>query len=72
MNILTKNIKYIRTKKGVSQEHFADDLRVTRGRICAYECNKAKPPLEFIIKLSEYSKLSIDTLVKENLNKLEQ
>ncbi|WP_111707769.1 helix-turn-helix domain-containing protein [Lutibacter citreus] len=72
MKILTKNIRYIRKQRGVSQELFADDLSVTRGRICAYECNKAIPTLEFIIKLSEYSKLSIDTLVKENLDKLEQ
>jgi transcriptional regulator with XRE-family HTH domain len=71
MKYLANNIKYLRLKKGLSQEQFADELRVTRARICSYECTKTKPTIKFIFQLSNYSNMSIDSILKENLNKLE-
>ena len=71
MNYLSKNIKYIRTLKKLSQEQFADDLRVSRSRISSYEENRAKPPISFLIALSNYAKITMDVLIKEKLNNLE-
>lgn len=71
LNYLTKNIRYIRTSKGLTQEQFADDLKVSRSRISSYEENRAKPPISFLVDLSAYSKISMELLVKEKLDKLE-
>lgn len=71
MNYLSKNIRYIRTLKRLSQEQFADDLKVSRSRISSYEENRAKPPIGFLISLSDYAKITIDALIKNKLDTLE-
>lgn len=68
MNFLAKNIKHIRTLKKMSQEQFADDLKVSRSRISSYEENRAIPPIDFLIHLSTYFNLPIDILVKNDLS----
>ncbi len=70
LKYLSKNIRYIRTLKRLSQEQFADDLKVSRSRISSYEENRAKPPIPFLIALSEYAKITMDVLIKEKLDKL--
>lgn len=71
MNYLSKNIRYLRTLKKLSQEQFADDLKVTRSRISSYEESRAKPPISFLIALSNYSNITMDILVKKNVNELD-
>jgi len=71
MLFLEKNIKHIRIQKGLTQEQFDDNLKVSRSRISSYEENRATPPLNFIIALSNYANISIDVLLKKNLDNLE-
>jgi len=71
VNYLSKNIRYIRTLKRLSQEQFADDLKVSRSRISSYEENRAKPPISFLIALSDYAKITMDVLIKNKLDTLE-
>jgi len=71
VDYLSKNIRYIRTLKSLSQEQFADDLKVSRSRISSYEENRAKPPINFLIALSNYANITMDALIKEKLNNLE-
>lgn len=71
MNYLSKNIRYIRTLKRLSQEQFADDLKVSRSRISSYEENRAKPPISFLITLSDYANITMDVLIKNKLDTLE-
>jgi len=68
MKYLSNNIKHIRTLKGLTQEQFAEDLKVSRSRISSYEENRAIPPIDFLIDLSEYFNIPIDILVKNNLS----
>ena len=68
MNFISNNIKHIRTLKGLTQEQFAEALNVSRSRISSYEENRAIPPIEFLIQLSEFFKISIDILVKNDLS----
>ena len=68
VNYLSKNIRYIRTLKRLSQEQFADDLNVSRSRISSYEENRAVPPIEFLVDLSEYFNIPLDILIKNNLS----
>lgn len=71
MNYLSKNIRYIRTLKRLSQEQFADDLNVSRSRISSYEESRANPPISFLIALSDYSNFTMEALIKKKLNTLE-
>lgn len=68
MNILSKNIKHLRTLKGLTQEQFAQELSVSRSRISSYEENRAVPPIEFLIILADFFEVSIDILVKNDLS----
>ena len=47
MNFLSKNIKHLRTLKGLTQEQFAQELEVSRSRISSYEEYRAIPPIDF-------------------------
>ena len=69
MTFLGKNIRYIRVQKGLSQEQFADDLKVSRSRISSYEENRAMPSIDFLMELSDFFDISIDLLAKNNLTK---
>ncbi|WP_372745657.1 XRE family transcriptional regulator, partial [Lutibacter sp.] len=68
MNFLSNNIKHIRTLKGLTQEQFAEDLKVSRSRISSYEENRAIPPIDFLVQLSDYFNIPIDILIKNNLS----
>ena len=69
MNFISNNIKHIRNLKGLTQEQFALKLNVSRSRISSYEENRAIPPIEFLIELSDLFNISIDILVKNDLSK---
>jgi len=69
MEILSKNIKHLRTLKKLTQESLAEELMVTRSRISSYEENRSSPTIEFLIDFSKYFKLPIDIIVKNDLTK---
>lgn len=69
MNYLSNNIKHIRTLKKLTQEQFAEELKVSRSRISSYEENRAVPPVDFLIDLSDFFKIPIDILIKNDLSK---
>ena len=69
MNYLSKNIKHLRVLKNLTQEQFAEDLEVSRSRISSYEENRAAPPVDFLIELSNYFNIPIDIIVKNDLSK---
>ncbi|WP_338357311.1 LexA family transcriptional regulator [Yeosuana marina] len=69
MKMISKNIKHLRTLKKLSQEGLADELGVTRSRIGSYEENRSAPTIELLIKLSDYFKIPVDILIKNDLTK---
>ncbi|WP_242131120.1 XRE family transcriptional regulator [Aestuariivivens marinum] len=69
MKIISKNIRHLRTLKGLSQELFAEELGVTRSRISAYEENRSSPTIEMLIKFSDYFKIPVDILIRNDLTK---
>ena len=71
MNYLSTNIKYLRSLKGLSQEQFADDLCISRSRISSYEGGRSKPSIQFLIHLSNYSQICMETLIKKKLSSLQ-
>ena len=69
MSKISSNIRFLRQLKGLSQEQLADDLKVTRSRIGGYEEARNEPPIELLIRLSEYFHIAIDALVRGDLKK---
>ncbi|MBQ0788040.1 MAG: helix-turn-helix transcriptional regulator, partial [Oceanihabitans sp.] len=69
MKFISKNIRHLRSLKGVTQEVLAEDLQVTRSRISSYEEGRSAPTIEMLIQLSDYFKLPIDILLRNDLTK---
>lgn len=65
---LASNLKTMRNRANLTQEEIANVLTITRGKWASYEGGYAKNlPVEDLMALSEYFKLSIDTLIKIDL-----
>lgn len=62
------NIKHLRTLKKFSQERFAQELGWTRSMVGSYEEGRSEPPIDRLIDISDYFKLPIDILVKNDLS----
>lgn len=69
MNILSKNIKHLRSLKKLTQEALAEELKVTRSRISSYEENRSSPTIDFLIDFSKYFSIPIDIIIKNDLTK---
>ncbi|MBD3889811.1 XRE family transcriptional regulator [Olleya marilimosa] len=69
MNYISKNIKHLRKLKKLSQERLAEELKVTRSRIGSYEENRSAPTIEFLITFSDFFKIPIDILLRNDLTK---
>ncbi len=69
MNYISKNIKHLRSLKKLSQEGLSEELKVSRSRIGSYEESRSAPTIEFLIKLSDYFKIPIDILLRNDLTK---
>ena len=65
------NLKLLRIRKKLSQDELAAALAISRSKIAHHEGEKQiNPPIEDLLKLSQYFKISIDSLLKVNLSQL--
>ncbi|GAA3649901.1 XRE family transcriptional regulator [Flavivirga jejuensis] len=69
MKIISKNIRHLRHLKSLTQETLADNLQVPRSRISSYEEGRSAPTIEMLILISDYFKLPIDILLRNDLTK---
>jgi transcriptional regulator with XRE-family HTH domain len=69
MSKISANIKFLRQWKGMSQEQLADQLKITRARIGAYEEARNEPPLDLLVSLSDFFHIAIDALVRGDMKK---
>jgi transcriptional regulator with XRE-family HTH domain len=69
MSKIASNIRFLRQMKGLSQEQLADELKITRSRVGGYEEARNEPPIDLLIRLSEYFHVAIDALVRGDLKK---
>lgn len=67
MSKIGKNIRKIRTAKGLSQAAFAEVFGLTRASIGAYEEGRAEPKLDVIIQIANYFSFSLDQILKKEL-----
>ena len=65
---ISENLKYLRKKKGLTQQQFADLMDIKRSLVGAYEEDRAEPKYELLKKFAEFYELSMDELVNEKIN----
>ncbi|KPI54434.1 hypothetical protein IM33_08545 [Clostridioides difficile] len=61
--VLSKNLKDLRIKKGLTQEQVAKDLMTTKVSISRYENGTREPKIEMLDSLSNYYNVSVDYLL---------
>jgi transcriptional regulator with XRE-family HTH domain len=70
---LGSNIKFLRNRKGLTQEAFANDIGITRSTLNNYEnTNVLNPTAELLVNFSKYFNVSVDILLKTDLTQLSQ
>ena len=60
MIIFRKRIKKKRLERGLTQEKLGNSVYLSKGEICAYEKGKRIPPLDVLIRISNF--LEVDFL----------
>lgn len=66
---ISSNLKYLRSKRGLTQANLAEYLAKTSAAISDYEKGKATPPLEVALRLCELFKISLDDFAVKDLRK---
>lgn len=67
---LSSNIKFLRKRKNFSQEEMALALESKRSVLNSYENNIASPPIDMAMRISDYFRISLDTLLRIDLTRL--
>ncbi len=65
---ISSNLKYLRKKKGFTQQQFADVMGIKRSLVGAYEEDRAEPKYELLKKFAEFYELSMDELINEQID----
>ena len=68
MSNISNNLKYLRKKKSLTQQQFADLMEIKRSLIGAYEEDRAEPKYELLKKIAEYFDLTIDEFINETIS----
>ncbi|MCK5824864.1 MAG: helix-turn-helix transcriptional regulator [Ichthyobacteriaceae bacterium] len=68
MSIFSQNIKLLRKREGISQDASSKKIGLTRSTLNGYENSFVQPPHNVLINISDYYKISVDTLLKKDLN----
>lgn len=71
MNFLSTNIKFLRQKKGLTQEEISKIVNKSRVLVSQWESDERDITTEDIIKLSDYFNIPMDDLVGKDLRKKE-
>src|SRR4030043_194000 len=68
----TSNIKFLRKRRGRTQDDVATVLNLKRSTLSGYENGVAQPGIEILVSFSRYFNLSIDTLLKIDIPNLSE
>ena len=68
MSIISTNIKFLRKKKGLTQQQFADQIGIKRSLVGAYEEDRADPKYDLLRKIAFYFDISVDDFINETIN----
>jgi transcriptional regulator with XRE-family HTH domain len=68
----TSNIKFLRKRRGRTQDDVAAVLNLKRSTLSGYENGVAQPGIDILISFSGYFNISIDTLLKIDMTRLSE
>ncbi|MGN7205970.1 XRE family transcriptional regulator [Pedobacter sp. SAFR-022] len=68
MSNISSNLKYLRKKKGMTQQQFADALGIKRSLVGAYEEDRAEPKYDLLKKIADFYEFTIDEFINETIN----
>jgi transcriptional regulator with XRE-family HTH domain len=68
MSIISSNIKFLRKKKGLTQQQFADAVGVKRSLVGAYEEDRADPKYDLLKKIAIYFEVTVDDFINETID----
>ncbi len=60
---MVKNLKALRTKRGISQQALADAMGISQQSVNRYENHKVEPDIALLISMANYFEVSVDFLV---------
>lgn len=66
----SSNIKFLRKRRGRTQDDVASALEMKRSTLSGYENNIAQPGFEALIAFSKYYNVAIDTLIRVDLGRM--
>lgn len=67
MKKISTNIKFLRKKRNLTQQQFADILGIKRSMIGAYEEDRASPKMDNMKQIANYFGITVDELVSEKI-----
>jgi len=68
----TSNIKFLRKRRGRTQDDVAAALNLKRSTLSGYENGVAQPGIDILVSFSGYFNMSIDTLLKIDMTSLSE
>ncbi|MFD2968967.1 XRE family transcriptional regulator [Sphingobacterium bambusae] len=68
MSNIASNLKFLRKKKGLTQQQFADAMEIKRASVGAYEEDRAEPKYELLKKIAEFYDLTMDELAHDQID----
>ncbi len=68
MSTIANNLKYLRKKKKLTQQQFADQMGIKRASVGAYEESRAEPKYELLKKIGDFYGVTMDALANETIN----
>ncbi len=63
---LANRMRELRKAAGLTQDEVAKYLNIERQTYCNYENQNRTPPLEIVLRLSDYYHVSVDYLLRES------
>ena len=67
---INENIRYLRKKKGWTQEKFSNKIGIKRSLVGAYEEGRSDPRLNNLLKMCEVFSISLDNILRKDVSKL--
>jgi transcriptional regulator with XRE-family HTH domain len=67
---VNKNLKFLRSKHGLTQKQLAEKLGLKQAAIGAYEEERSTPPLSSLLDITKIFNVSIDAIVNADLSRV--
>ena len=66
MSVFSKNLRYLREKKGLKLDEF-ESLGIKKGTMSNYELGNTEPKLSLLCEISKFFRISIDDLLLKDI-----